>query len=965
MIGRRDFLVATSAYALVASAGQSRAASLPVRDLPMPGVRDIAPPRRFVEEPAKMSLDRGWLFHPGDIAFPEVKGHGWSYANAKAGNAQGAAAVDYDDTDWSVVDLPHDWAILAPPVPDANVSQGYRKRGFGWYRRALRLDPADNGKYIELQFGAIATNATIWFNGNVVAHNWSGYNSIYIDVTALARFGDDLNSIAIRVDADKMEGWWYEGAGLYRGAWLAIRPAAHIATDGIHANPRRDAAGGWTVPIVATLDNSGKAPSVVTVEAMLADGDGRAIASGRVDARIDALQTGEARIELQVAKPALWSVDDPVLYTLTTRLIADGKPIDERRMRLGFRTTRWDPDRGLFLNGAPLKIKGVCLHQDHAGVGVAVPPALWEFRLARLKALGCNAIRFAHNAIATDVLDLCDAMGFLVMSENRNFNVSPDYMAQLEWLVRRDRNRPSVFLWSVFNEEPMQGTEAGYEMVRRMVAAVKALDTSRPVTAAMNSGVFAPKNVSQAVDVVGFNYQLDQYDRFHAAHPDKPLTSSEDTSAFMTRGAFVTDEAKHIKSSYDDEASSWGSTHRKAWAEISTRPFVAGTFVWTGFDYHGEPTPYEWPSNLSYFGIMDLCGFPKTAFYLHRAQWEDKTPLLDLVPHWNWAGREGEPITVMALTNVDRVALELNGRPIGESAVDRLVMPRWQVPYVPGRLVAIGYRGGREVIRTAVETTGAPVTLRVTPDRSAMVGDGDDVQPFTIDAVDARGRHVPTANLAVDFDVTGGTIIGLGNGDPTSIEPEQGRRRSLFNGLAQVIVRADPGAGGLSLTASAAGLARGSARVRRLAAPARASVPPTRPVQAVTGWRQSPAFATKPDPGIAPADTDMNSWLWINPGDLQPAQGNGRWIAMVARVLPHRSVAARGGRIVLTNVTGRAELWIDGRRAAAKDGYAPGPLEGTLPPGDSQRRITVLIEADGDADMGKLAGLSGAVVIRE
>jgi beta-galactosidase len=275
--------------------------------------------------------------------------------------------------------------------------------------------------------------------------------------------------------------------------------------------------------------------------------------------------------------------------------------------------------------------------------------------------------------------------------------------------------------------------------------------------------------------------------------------------------------------------------------------------------------------------------------------------------------------------------------------------------------VAVGYRGGREVIRTAVETTGAPVALRVTPDRSAMAGDGDDVQPFTIDAVDAQGRHVPTANLAVDFDVTGGTIIGLGNGDPTSIEPEQGRRRSLFNGLAQVIVRADSGTGGLLLTASAAGLVRGSAKVRRLAAPARASVPPTRPVQAVTGWRQSPAFATKPDPGIAPADTDMNSWLWINPGDLQPAQGNGRWIAMIARVVPHRSVAARGGRIVLTNVTGRGELWVDGRRAAAKDSYAPGPLEGTLPPGDGQRRITVLIEAD----QGKLAGLSGAVVIRE
>jgi beta-galactosidase len=964
MINRRHFLSATSIFALAHPFGRLNAAGGPLGrrwDLPMPMPRAIAPPRPFIDEPTKLLLNGAWRFHLGDIPFPEVKGHGWTYANAKAGNAQGAAAGDFDDSDWPEVDLPHDWAILARPVPDANVSQGYRKRGVGWYRRALRLDPTDDGTYIELQFGAIATNATIWFNGSVVAHNWSGYNSICIDVTALARFGDDLNSIAIRVDADKMEGWWYEGAGLYRDAWLAIRPAAHIATDGVHADPRQDAEGRWTVPVVATLANSGKSLVPVAVEAVLIDRDGREVASGRANTTIVELRAGEARIDLPIAAPTMWTVDDPALYTLRTRLFSGDKPIDERRLRLGFRTIRFDADRGLFLNGAQLKIKGVCLHQDHAGVGVAVPASIWEFRLARLKALGCNAIRFAHNAIATDVLDLCDTMGILVMSENRNFNVSPDYLAQLEWLVRRDRNRPCVVLWSVFNEEPMQGTEAGYEMVRRMVAAVKALDTSRPVTAAMNSGLFAPKNVSQAVDVVGFNYQPDQYDRFHAARPDLPIISSEDTSSFMTRGEYTTDDTRHIKASYDDDASSWGSTHRKAWAEISKRPFVAGTFVWSGFDYHGEPTPYEWPSNSSYFGIMDLCGFPKTAFYLHRAQWQDAAPLLDLVPHWNWAGKEGQPITVMALTNVERVVLQLNGKRVGDIAVDRLVMPRWQVAYAPGRLEAIGYRREREVIRTAIETTGAPVRLRVTPDRLTMAGDGEDAQPFTIDAVDTAGRHVPTANIPVEFDASGGSIVGLGNGNPVSLEAEQGSRHSLFNGLAQVLVRADPGTGTVTLTARAPGLVTGQSSVRRLAAPARASLPPTRPVQTVNGWRQSPASVGKPDPGIAPADTDMNSWLWVNPGELQPAQGNGRWTAMIARFVPYRRVRAQGGRIVLTGVSGRAELWLDGRRVAEKKDYATGPVEAVFPGGDGERRVVVLIESEGS----RIGGLSGAVIVGE
>ena len=945
---RREFLASigcVAASAPLAKAGARIPAEPAGLQLPMPPPRATMSLPPEPEEPGRLLLDRAWQFHQGDIPFPAIKGHGWSYANAKAGQAQGAAAVNFDDSDWPLVNLPHDWAVDMPFDRDANPSQCYRQRGYAWYRRAVRLDPADRGKYLELQFGAIATNATIWINGSVAAHNWSGYNSIYIDLTPTARFGDDLNIIAIRVDAEKMEGWWYEGAGLYRHAWLATRPPVHIRTDGVHADPRRGIDGRWTAPVTASLASILKTEAMATLNAVLSDAEGRTVAKGTVEAKVPPLGSAEAKLELAVPSPRLWSVDDPNLYTLRLSLAGPTDAEDQRVLRIGFRTFRFDADKGFFLNDRPLKIKGSCNHQDHAGVGVAMPDALWEWRIRRLKDMGSNAIRCSHNAPPVELLDACDRLGMLVMDENRNFNTSPDYIEQLRWLVRRDRNRPSVIMWSVFNEEPMQGSEAGYEMVRRMASEVKALDPSRPVTAAMNAGLFTPHNVSQAVDVVGFNYQPGLYDRFHAAHPDLPITSSEDTSAFMTRGAFQNDPDHHVFASYDDERSSWGNTHREAWKAVATRPFVAGAFVWTGFDYRGEPTPYEWPSASSFFGIMDLCGFPKTAYWLHRAQWVDDRPLLDLAPHWNWAGREGEPITVMAMTNVERVALFLNGRPLGEKAVDRFEMPRWQVPWAPGRLEAVGYRGGRRVAHALVETTSAPVALRLTPDRTVMAGDGEDAQPVTVDAVDARGRHVPTAQLPVRLAISGGTIIGLGNGDPNSHEPEKGDSRKLFNGLAKVIVRADSGAGPLRLTAQAEDLRTGQVSIARVATTPRAQVAPTPSVQTLEGWRQSPASPDKPDPMRKPIDSDMNSWLWLGTGQIEAAQGEGNWISLRATFVARRRVQANGGILRFGGIVGRAEIWLDGRKVAEKLGFVEAPLDVTVPAGSEEHVVTLLVES--------------------
>jgi beta-galactosidase len=381
-------------------------------------------------------------------------------------------------------------------------------------------------------------------------------------------------------------------------------------------------------------------------------------------------------------------------------------------------------------------------------------------------------------------------------------------------MVRRDRNHPCVILWSVFNEEPLQGRREGYEMVRRMGALVKRLDRTRPVTAAMNSGMFAPKNVSQAVDVVGFNYQIAVYDPFHQANPTKPMTSSEDTSAVSTRGEYATDMGAHLLTSYDDVARPWGATHRAAWKAIATRPYLAGTFVWTGFDYRGEPQPFEWPTVSSSFGIMDLCGFEKTAFYIHRAQWVKDRPVLHLIPHWNWPGREGQPIRVVAMANTETVALMLNGKLIGEQKVDPYEMNEWQVPYAPGRLEAVGKTAGTVMAHAVVETTGAPVALRLTPDRGGLAGDGRDAAPVTVEALDAHGRPAPTANLPVVFEISGGRIIGLGNGDANSHEPEKGDRHRLYNGLAQVIVQTEEGgSGALVLRAQSPGLKSAEARI--------------------------------------------------------------------------------------------------------------------------------------------------------
>lgn len=911
----------------------------------------------FAPEGALLNI--GWRFNKGDIVAPPLKDQSASYVAAKAGGARGAAGTSFNDSSWRALDLPHDWAVEEPPKQSENIAQGYRERGIGWYRRAVTLDPALQGRYLEIQFGAASTNASVWFNGTPVAHNWSGYNGFNIDISSMAVFGDKPNILAVRVDAESAEGWWYEGAGIYRDVRLVDRAPVSISTDGVHADPRKGADGTWTVPVEVTAYSIEKTPAAISIMADLIDADDRVVASARGDGEVQPLEQGRVTATLAGFSPRLWSVEKPTLYRVRTRLLRDGKVVDERTTPCGFRTIRFDAQRGFFLNDVPTKIKGVCLHQDHAGVGVAVPPALVEWRVRQIKAMGANAIRCSHGAPDVSLLDACDRLGMMVMDENRNFNVSPDYIEQLSWLVRRDRNRPSIILWSVFNEEPFQGTPVGHEMVRRAVAVVKDLDDSRPVTAAMSAGMFTPVNVSQVVDVVGFNYQDKSYDRFHKEHPNLPMMSSEDTSGFMTRGEWVTDKARKTHSSDDNDAASWGLTQRKSWKAIDTRPFMAGGFVWTALDYHGEPTPEKWPANSSYFGIMDLCGFPKSAFYIRRAMWIKDEPVLHILPHWNWQGQEGKPVKVMLATNLDRVELWCNGKKVGEGKPDPYDMISFDVPYEAGTLEARGWRGDRMVQRDKVETTGAPVRLRLVADRTELAGDGVDAQPIRIEALDARGRPVPTADLDVTLAISNGRIIGVGNGDPTSVAPSKGNKVKLFNGLAQVIIQTDRASSGkLSLSASASGVRQTGVLINVRAAELRQSLPASLQ-QSVSMWRQSPVMAERPKVIPDLADNDMNSWDAVIAGERPAAAAGNGYVILATKVAITGEMSKSGATLRFAGITGAGDVLVNGSPAGRKAATAPGPLEVNIPAGKTDVAVALVLAVNA----GEAVGLSGPVFL--
>ncbi len=724
----------------------------------------------------RLRLDAGWRFHLGNE-------WGTGQNLAKAGSGIGPAGMTFGDGSWRRVDLPHDWAVELPFDRRADGSHGSKALGaafpqnsVAWYRRTFELPATDSGRRLWLEFDGVFRNCTVFVNGWFVGHHESGYSGVRYDITDVANCGGG-NVVAVLVDASQFEGWFYEGAGIYRHVWLVKTAPLAIAPDGVFVHssfPDPVPAGPARIHLEARVANAQSAPADARVTWEITGPDGRVAASAAQAVSVGAAADAVAVETATVEAPRLWSPETPVLYRLVTSLTAGGRTVDRVETAFGIRTVAFDPDRGFLLNGRPYRIQGTCNHQDHAGVGVALPDRLQDFRIARLKEMGVNAYRTAHNAPAPELLEACDRLGMLVMDENRLLGSDARHLQWLEELVRRDRNHPSVAIWSLANEEfDVETRPAGARVAATMQALVKRLDPTRPVTYNAPIGnVF--EGINSVIEVRGWSYRIgvDRMDAYHAAHPRQPNVGSEQGSTVSTRGIYANDPVRGYVSAYDDNAPEWANTAEQWLGFFDRRPWLSGGFIWTGFDYRGEPTPYDWPCINSHFGILDTCGFPKDNFWFYQSWWTSP-PVLHLLPHWNWAGREGQEIDVRALSNCDEVELFLNGRSLGRQAMPRVSSLRWKVPYAPGTLSARGFKGGQVVAETKVETTGAPAAVRLTPDRPAIRADGEDVSVITVAVADAQGRVVPVAGNPVSFDLEGpGRILGVGNGDPSCHEPD-------------------------------------------------------------------------------------------------------------------------------------------------------------------------------------------------
>jgi beta-galactosidase len=509
---------------------------------------------------------------------------------------------------------------------------------------------------------------------------------------------------------------------------------------------------------------------------------------------------------------------------LHSEVHVNGATVDAYATTFGIRTLRWDAERGFMLNGKRVKIKGTCNHPQHAGVGTAVPDALHVWRLAKLRELGSNAYRCSHYAAPTELLDECDRTGMLVLAENRWAGSSPEVLGELRDLIVRDRNHPSIFAWSLANEEhTIQWDVAGERIGRTMVALCHRLDPTRKVTSAMHDRGL-DEGFANVVDVHGWNYMnVGDLAAFHARRPGQPILGTEEGSTVCTRGEYADDKARGYVSAYDRRAPKWGSTAEAWWRFFAERDWLAGAFLWIGFDHFGEPIPYQWPCTTSHFGLMDVCGFPKDLYFYFQSWWSDRA-VLHLFPHWNWAGREGQAIDVRCFSNCDEVELSLNGVSLGRQSMSRNSHLAWQVFYDPGTLRAVGYRGGHVTAEAERQTTGEPVGLRMTADRGSIRGDGEDVAVCAVVAVDALGRTVPTTNDRVRFSVQGpAQLVGVGNGDPSSHELDKATVRRLFNGCAMALVRAKPAPGEVTVRAESDGLAPSAVTLSVVDAPMRPS----------------------------------------------------------------------------------------------------------------------------------------------
>ena len=818
----------------------------------------------------RLLFDFGWKFHLGDAPdagskfdYPEVsdlaKTHIDEIGKEGEANVPDPVATNlggdvsfvqsgFDDSSWSELNLPHDWVVALPFDEHADVKHGFKPVGpgflqnsIGWYRREFDLPASDAGKKLYVEFDGVYRNSLIWLNGHCLGRHLSGYSGFRYDISQYANYGGN-NELVVRVDASRFEGWFYEGAGIYRHVWLVKTAPLAIAPDGIFVwsqfknnVPKGKPEVHIQVQLLNTQANAAKA----TVTAEILSPDGEEISTLREKTKLAAESTNEVDETARVSNPQLWSPESPNLYKLITTIEIGGKVVDRKESAFGIRTIAFSAKDGFLLNGRRYEIQGTCNHQDHAGVGSAIPDDLQDYRVARLKEMGCNAIRTSHNPPTPELLDACDRLGLLVMDENRRMDTNGYELNELKNFILRDRNHPSVFIWSLGNEEMyLQGTKgtnaatpdvahaAAVQVVTPMQNLAHELDPTRLCTVAMNGGW--GYGISTVIDVQGFNYGTRRIDSFRAKFPDKLTIGTETASTRVTRGIYADDKARGYVAAYGtngvERAQQW-------WPYYATHPFTSGGFVWTGFDYRGEPTPYKWPCISSHFGLMDTCGFPKDLYYYYQAWWTGN-PVLHIMPHWNWPDKVGQNIDVRVFSNCRQVELFLNGQSLGRQTMQPNLFLDWYVPYQPGNLTAKGYdANGIAAAQTEVETTGDPAAVELEPDRTLVNADGESLSIINVSIRDLSGYVVPTASNLVHFTIQGpGKIVGVGNGDPSCHEPDQypsqtGWQRSAFNGLAQVIVQSTKIAGEITLTATADGLQTATVYIQSQSCTPRLCVP--------------------------------------------------------------------------------------------------------------------------------------------
>jgi len=767
----------------------------------------------------RLNFDFGWQFHKGDIAIKRaVKAAGYgglTDINVKVETNKDAliAYADVDKAaafkpeDWTEVNLPHDWCVEGTFVNDKSIGSspavsGYLPGGMGFYRKEFQIPGSDKGKKISIEFDGIFRNSTVWVNGQLIGNHQGGYTPSNYDLTDVLRYGDEgKNVILVKVDATEYEGWWYEGCGIYRHVWLNKTDRLHVDRFGTYVTTPVVSANEAAVSIKTTIKNEYGTAKNVKLVSKIIDKNRGVIGTKTSSLTIGPLSIIEVAQKGVIQKPLLWTPETPNLYKVLTEVSENGIVVDNYETTFGVRTIEINRN-GVFLNGKLYPVKGTCNHQDFAGIGVALPDKINEYKLKLLKEMGSNAYRCSHHPPTPELLDMCDRVGLLVLDENRMLSSSKEGIEDLKAMLYRDRNHPSIFMWSMENEEWIQGTVTGARILKTLVDITHQIDPSRPVTAAMNHGR-NEGGYSDVLDVVGYNYGDKglAYVKDHEKYPHRVEFCTESTSFISTRGEYQNDWGKGYVSNLGLWQTNWGPLPGEDWADIVKYPYLGGLFVWTGFDYRGEPTPYQWPCVTSHFGFMDICGFPKDGYYAYKAAWTNE-PVVHIFPHWNWPGKEGDSIKVHCYTNCDEVELVLNGKSIGKQKAVPYTKLIWSLLYEPGILEAKGYKCGRLVTQDIVETTTTPAQVTMNSDCTTLKADNCDVAVVRVAIKDTKGRVVPTADNLVKFSIEGpGRIIGTGNGNPSSHEPDKASRRMAFNGYCLVLVQSNNQAGEIRLKA--------------------------------------------------------------------------------------------------------------------------------------------------------------------